>query len=94
MQGSVFDTTKLTLIYCNRSPAHVIAKSTLAPLHNMFPGRFRWLNVLSTDGGEKKEADDEDVKPFVVGSRLTRAMLEANLPPPSDQVCVVFCGPP
>ncbi|RHZ19958.1 hypothetical protein DYB28_001719 [Aphanomyces astaci] len=97
MRGSVFDTTKLTLIYCNRSPAHVIAKSTLAPLHNMFPGRFRWLNVLSTDGGgggEKKEADDEDVKPFVVGSRLTRAMLEANLPPPSDQVCVVFCGPP
>ncbi|RHY40397.1 hypothetical protein DYB30_009197 [Aphanomyces astaci] len=79
MRGSVFDTTKLTLIYCNRSPAHVIAKSTLAPLHNMFPGRFRWLN---------------DVKPFVVGSRLTRAMLEANLPPPSDQVCVVFCGPP
>ncbi|ETV76824.1 hypothetical protein H257_09271 [Aphanomyces astaci] len=100
MRGSVFDTTKLTLIYCNRSPAHVIAKSTLAPLHNMFPGRFRWLNVLSVDrtssvdGGEKKEADDEDVKPFVVGSRLTRAMLEANLPPPSDQVCVVFCGPP
>ncbi|CAK4649317.1 hypothetical protein LEN26_015549 [Aphanomyces euteiches] len=90
MQGNVFDKTKLSLIYCNKTHAHVIAKSSLAPLHNMFPSRFQWLNVLS-EGSDGIE--DEDVKPFTVG-RLTQELLEEHLPPVSDQVFVLHCGTP
>ncbi|RHY35035.1 hypothetical protein DYB32_000439 [Aphanomyces invadans] len=91
LQGRVFDATKLTLIYCNRSRDHVIAKASLAPLHSMFPTRFRWLNVLTTHDENAKK--DPDVKPFCIG-RLSRDILEEHLPPPSDQVFVLHCGTP
>ncbi|KAF0693181.1 Aste57867_15775 [Aphanomyces stellatus] len=90
MQANVFDSTKLSLINCNRSQAHVIAKTSLAPLHNMFPSRFQWLNILS-EGSEGTE--DEDVKPCIVG-RLTREMLVEHLPPVSENVFVLHCGTP
>ncbi|OQR82768.1 nitrate reductase [Achlya hypogyna] len=89
MQGKQRDNTALSLVFCNKSAAHVIAKTSLAPLANMFPQRFRWLNVLS-DGG----VEDPDVTPCVVG-RLDRSLLETQLPAPgTDGLFIVHCGPP
>ncbi|EQC32090.1 hypothetical protein SDRG_10286 [Saprolegnia diclina VS20] len=90
MQGATTDSTTLSLLNCNKSAEYVIAKSSLGPLHNMFPGRFRWFNVLS----EASATGHDDVEPCLVG-RLDAHLIAQHVPAPStDGLFILHCGPP
>ncbi|OQS02248.1 nitrate reductase [Thraustotheca clavata] len=91
MQSKKRDPTKLSLINCNRSQDYVIAKTSLAPLQNMFPNQFQWLNVLA-EGDEG--LTDPDIEPSIMG-RLNEDILQQHLPAPDTEgLFILHCGPP
>lgn len=84
------DSTRVTVVYCNRSLEHIIALNTLEPLASMFPGRVQIHHVLSQSSGD---ADRRDLGSFEIG-KLDQSMLAKYVPPPSPSVAVFHCGPP
>ncbi|POM61753.1 Nitrate reductase [Phytophthora palmivora] len=84
------DTTKITLVDCNHSLAHVIALTQLEPLANMFIDRVKVHHVLH----ETSENDAQELGSFRTGKRLDQAMLAELIPKVSPDVAVFHCGPP
>lgn len=84
------DTSKITLVDCNHSLAHIIALPQLEPLANMFPDRVKVHHVLS-----QASADDaKELGSFQTGKRLDKPLLSELLPEPSSDVAAFHCGPP
>ncbi|RLN06670.1 hypothetical protein BBJ28_00018872 [Nothophytophthora sp. Chile5] len=84
------DTTKITLVDCNHSLAHISALNQLEPLVNMFPGRIKVHHVLS----EASDADARELGSFRTGKRLDKTLLAEWLPAVAPDVAVFHCGPP
>ncbi|RQM13789.1 hypothetical protein DD237_005307 [Peronospora effusa] len=84
------DTAAVTLVDCNHSLAHIIARTQLEPLANMFLERIKIHHVLY----EASEDDSRDLGSFRTGMRLDKAMLTELLPKASPDVAAFHCGPP
>ncbi|CAH0481219.1 unnamed protein product [Peronospora belbahrii] len=84
------DTAKITLVNCNHSLAHVIARTQLEPLANMFLERIKIHHVLR----EASEDDSRELGSVRTGKRLDKAMLTELLPKVSPDVAAFHCGPP
>uniref|UniRef100_M4B822 Cytochrome-b5 reductase n=1 Tax=Hyaloperonospora arabidopsidis (strain Emoy2) TaxID=559515 RepID=M4B822_HYAAE len=84
------DMAKITLVDCNYSLEHIIARTQLEPLANMFQERVKVHHVLH-------EASDDDIRELGslrTGKRLDKEMLAELLPKPSPDVAAFHCGPP
>ncbi|KAF4032251.1 Oxidoreductase NAD-binding domain [Phytophthora infestans] len=84
------DTTKVTLVDCNHSLKHIIARTQLEPLANMFPDRVKVFHVLH----EASEDDIRELGSFKTGKRLDKTILAELLPKASPEVAAFHCGPP
>ncbi|CAI5744775.1 unnamed protein product [Peronospora destructor] len=84
------DTATITLVDCNHSLAHIIARTQLEPLANMFLERIKIHHVLH----KATEDDSRDLGSFRTGMRLDKAMLTELLPKASPDVAAFHCGPP
>ncbi|CAH0484767.1 unnamed protein product [Peronospora farinosa] len=84
------DTATVTLVDCNHSLAHIIARTQLEPLANMFLERIKIHHILH----EASEDDSRDLGSFRTGMRLDKAMLTELLPKASPDVAAFHCGPP
>lgn len=83
------DSTRITVVYCNRSLEHIIALNQLEPLVSMFPARVQVHHVLS----EASADDKKELGSFEIG-RLGQEMLATYLPDATPSVAVFHCGPP
>ncbi|CAI5718632.1 unnamed protein product [Hyaloperonospora brassicae] len=84
------DTAKITLVDCNHSLEHIIARTQLEPLANMFQERVKVHHVLH----EATKDDLQELGSLRTGKRLSKEVLAELLPEPSPDVAAFHCGPP
>ena len=78
------DSTKITLLYANRSERDILLRDRLDALAALYPNRFSVVYALdSADAGWKGE------RGFV-----TPAMIKKHLPPVDATTKIFVCGPP
>ncbi|KAI9909143.1 hypothetical protein PsorP6_014636 [Peronosclerospora sorghi] len=84
------DRATITLVDCNHSLAHIIARTQLEPLANMFSKRIKVHHILQ----EASQDDSHELGSFQTGKRLDKKRVLELLPKASDDVAVFHCGPP
>jgi NAD(P)H-flavin reductase len=78
------DTTKVNLLYANRSPDDILAKDRLDELAAAHPDRFKLTYTVDSQPSEPWKGR--------VGF-INKAMVVEDLLPPSDDTIVAMCGP-
>ncbi len=77
------DKTRISLVYGNLTVDDIMLKTELDELAAQHPQQFSVFYVLNTPPAQ-----------WSGGSGfITRAMIEAHVPPPADDVLVLRCGP-
>ena len=84
--GTAGDRTKVTLLYSNREQADILARTALDTWQAAYPRRLRIYHTLTREPTSSGWAGGR--------GRISRALLEQHLPPPSEDVLVFVCGPP
>ena len=84
--GTADDTTAVSMLYASKVKEDILAQETLEAWAANSEGRFSCKHVLS------EEPDDSSW----TGARglITRELIEAHLPAPTDDVVIFVCGPP
>ena len=78
------DTTKLSLLFANQTQADILVREHLEDLEKKFPQRFHlWYTLDRPSDGWTYDA-----------GFITKDMISAHLPPPSDNTLILMCGPP
>ena len=84
--GTADDTTAVSMLYASKVKEDILAEETLEAWAAGSEGRFSCKHVLS---------EEPDGSPWT-GARglITRELIEAHLPAPTDDVVIFVCGPP
>ena len=84
--GTADDTTIVSMLYASKVKEDILAQETLEAWAASSEGRFTCKHVLSAE---------PDGSPWT-GARglITRELIEAHLPAPTDDVVIFVCGPP
>ena len=84
--GTADDTTAVSMLYASKVKEDILAQETLEAWAANSEGRFTCHHVLS---------EEPDGSPWT-GARglITRELIEAHLPAPTDDVVIFVCGPP
>ena len=84
--GTADDTTAVSMLYASKVKEDILAQETLEAWAASSEGRFACKHVLS------EEPDGSSW----TGARglITRELIEAHLPAPTDDVVIFVCGPP
>ncbi|KAG8451335.1 hypothetical protein GDO86_003519 [Hymenochirus boettgeri] len=78
------DLTKCSLLFANKSESDIILRKELQELQLKHSGRFRvWFAVDNAPRGWEYSK-----------GVINREMMQAQLPPPADDVLILLCGPP
>lgn len=93
------DTTRVRLLFANRSPDDILARNILEELASKHPDRFQLsltVDKLPSEDSEDKNASPSDSKNEWKGyvGFVNTAMAKASLFHPSDSAVCVMCGPP
>jgi nitrate reductase (NAD(P)H) len=84
------DETRVSLLYANKSPSDILARSQLDQLQKEHPRRFKlWYTV------DKVPEDDEDFGKWKFSTGfIDEQMIRGNLFEPGEGRIAVMCGPP
>lgn len=93
------DTTRVRLLFANRSPDDILARNILEELASKHPDRFKLsltIDKLPSEDSEDKNASPSDSKNEWKGyvGFVNTAMAKESLFHPSDSGVCVMCGPP
>lgn len=81
------DGTNLSLIFGNRTTNDILLKDELMAMKEVYPDRFKLYLTVDVQPEEK-----ENWKQGV--GFMTIDMLRDNLPKPSPETLILYCGPP
>eukprot|EP00438_Fugacium_kawagutii_P012430 Skav201772 [mRNA] locus=scaffold2375:29483:33783:- [translate_table: standard] len=93
------DTTRVRLLFANRTPDDILARNILEELASKHPDRFKLsltVDKLPSEDSEDKNGNSSDSKNEWKGhvGFVNTAMAKASLFDPSDSGVCVMCGPP
>jgi len=80
------DKTKVTLIFCNQTPADILLRKELDQLAKSSAGQLKVLYVV-----DRNDTQDAGIKHV---GYVTKDLLSGVLPSPSADSLVYVCGPP
>ena len=87
------DATRMSLIYCNKTPADILLRKELDELAAARPDRLRVWYVVDKDE-PPGPGDDSDSKWEHSTGLLSADVIAAHLPPAAASTAVFLCGPP
>lgn len=89
LSNSKNDSTKITLLYANKTPEDILLKKELDTLAKQHPNQFKVFYTIDSDPNRSADTTIQG-RGFV-----NQAMLEQlGFPKPSSDVLVSVCGPP
>ena len=84
--GTADDTTVVSMLYASKIKEDILAQETLEAWAANSEGRFSCKHVLSEELEESSWTGARGL--------ITRELIEAHLPAPTDDVVIFVCGPP
>merc|ERR1712232_1369390 len=88
--GTPDDTTKVSLIYANKTKKDVICEGVLDTWANVYPDRLKVVHVISREScapGQYPPSSE-------LRGHIGRHVIEQHSAPPSENVLIMVCGPP